>query len=117
MPQFASAVLLAIALLWPGLAAAHAIVVDSQPAAGATVRGDLMVEIYFNNRIDQKRSRLSLVDPGGTERVLALEPDAPVDALRAHVGALAPGGWKLNWQVLAVDGHITRGEIPFQCGP
>jgi methionine-rich copper-binding protein CopC len=26
---------------------------------------------------------------------------------------LAPGDYRLRWQVLAYDGHITRGEIPF----
>jgi methionine-rich copper-binding protein CopC len=26
---------------------------------------------------------------------------------------LAAGAYRLRWQVLASDGHITRGEIPF----
>jgi methionine-rich copper-binding protein CopC len=26
---------------------------------------------------------------------------------------LLPGEYRLRWQVLASDGHITRGEIPF----
>jgi len=25
----------------------------------------------------------------------------------------APGAWRLRWQVLALDGHITRGDVPF----
>jgi methionine-rich copper-binding protein CopC len=28
-------------------------------------------------------------------------------------GELATGVYVLRWQVLAVDGHITRGDIPF----
>jgi len=26
---------------------------------------------------------------------------------------LAPGAHVLRWQVLAIDGHITRGDVPF----
>ena len=26
---------------------------------------------------------------------------------------LVPGSYVLHWQVLAVDGHITRGDVPF----
>jgi methionine-rich copper-binding protein CopC len=29
---------------------------------------------------------------------------------------LAAGGYVLRWQVLAIDGHITRGDIPFAVG-
>ena len=34
------------------------------------------------------------------------------DVLSAGV-TLTPGAHTLRWQVLAVDGHITRGEVPF----
>jgi methionine-rich copper-binding protein CopC len=27
---------------------------------------------------------------------------------------LSPGKYAIHWQVLAVDGHITRGQIPFE---
>jgi hypothetical protein len=26
---------------------------------------------------------------------------------------LTPGVYVLRWQVLAIDGHITRGDVPF----
>jgi len=35
------------------------------------------------------------------------------DHLVGEADALAPGDYVLHWQVLAVDGHITRGDIPF----
>ena len=31
---------------------------------------------------------------------------------RAEAGA-KPGDYVLHWQVLATDGHITRGDVPF----
>ena len=36
---------------------------------------------------------------------------------RAAVATLQPGAQELRWQVLAVDGHITRGEILITAGP
>jgi len=33
--------------------------------------------------------------------------------LSARAQQLAPGKYTLRWQALAVDGHITRGEVPF----
>ena len=35
------------------------------------------------------------------------------DVLTAHA-ELAAGAYVLRWQVLAIDGHITRGEVPFR---
>jgi methionine-rich copper-binding protein CopC len=36
--------------------------------------------------------------------------------LRATL-TVAPGAYVLRWQVLAVDGHITRGDVPFTVSP
>jgi methionine-rich copper-binding protein CopC len=30
---------------------------------------------------------------------------------------LAPGQYTLRWQALALDGHITRGDLPFTVVP
>jgi homogentisate 1,2-dioxygenase len=42
-----------------------------------------------------------------------IETEAPIDALIAKASGFAPGRYKIRWQVLAIDGHITRGDIPF----
>jgi len=102
------------ALGWIALAAgpavAHAIIVEAIPAVNAVVHGDkLAVALRFNSRIDHGRSRLALIDAAGKERTKA----SPRDALAATVENLTPGGYRLRWQVLALDGHITRGDIPF----
>jgi methionine-rich copper-binding protein CopC len=39
------------------------------------------------------------------------------DSLAAEIEGLVPGRYRLRWQVLAVDGHITRGDIPFVMAP
>ena len=95
----------------PGRAVAHAILLDSEPAARATVPpGPTGIRLRFNSRIDHARSRLAL-RCGQQEHVLTLDPASPADVMAAS-SVLAPGGCVLRWQVLAVDGHITRGEVP-----
>ncbi|CAL76566.1 Putative Copper resistance protein, copC family [Bradyrhizobium sp. ORS 278] len=101
-------------LALPGAASAHAIIVSSQPAAGATIDKDaLAIRLRFNSRIDHARSRLKLKAPDGAELALTPVADAPADEIDAQAAALSPGAWHLQWQVLSVDGHITRGDIPF----
>ncbi|HUL77611.1 MAG TPA: copper resistance CopC family protein [Vicinamibacteria bacterium] len=95
-------------------ARAHAILLHATPAPNATVKGpELKVELKFNSRIDAKRSRVTIVMPDETTRVLATDESASPDVLGAHGTGFAPGEYRLKWQVLSSDGHITRGEHPF----
>jgi methionine-rich copper-binding protein CopC len=107
--------LLLALLLLPGVAGAHAILLDSQPAArGVAAPGPARITLRFNSRVDHGRSRLAL-RTGGRERVLVMSPAGADDVLEAQAD-LVPGEYVLRWQVLAVDGHITRGEVPFHVG-
>jgi methionine-rich copper-binding protein CopC len=100
--------------LSPGMVTAHAIVVAAQPAINSTVaQGELEIRLEFNSQIDRKRSRLSLQRPDGSELVIALAPDGPAGVLAGRAQATLSGRWKLRWQVLSLDGHITRGEVRF----
>lgn len=96
-------------------AAAHALVVESSPAIDGTIAGpQVEVTLRFNSRVDHQRSRLTLIGADGLERRLTLSPaDAP-DILQAKATDVTPGAYRLRWQVLAIDGHITRGDIPFR---
>lgn len=97
----------------PG-AQAHAIVVESSPAANASVsRGALDVVVRFNTRVDRARSRLFLEGPAGPPTPVALTEAKTPTSIAGRGTVEKPGRWKLRWQVLAADGHITRGEIPF----
>jgi len=105
----AAFVLYPVAQAW-----AHALVVESTPAANATVAGqqvDLLVR--FSDRIDKKRSKLGVASAVGQAYPVHPLDDASADTLAGHVTGLPAGAYRLQWQVLAVDGHITRGEIPF----
>jgi methionine-rich copper-binding protein CopC len=108
--------LLIAMLLWlnPCRAWAHAIIVESTPQVNGVVTGPrLEVKLRFNERVDGGRSRLTLVSPDGVSRAIRLSQQTSPDSLLAIVPNLVPGKYQLRWQVLAGDGHITQGTIPF----
>jgi methionine-rich copper-binding protein CopC len=94
---------------------AHAILVDSNPHDQAVVsERTFAVELAFNSRVDQSRSKVNLEGPKSNNTPVAIEKDSTHPSkLIAHVSDLTAGTYKLHWQVLAVDGHITRGVISF----
>jgi len=106
--------LFALAGFLPSSARGHAIIVSASPAVGATLpQGELEVRLEFNSRIDRQRSRLSLLRPDGTLAEVASVPDDSQNVLAANIDATMSGPWKLDWQVLSLDGHITRGTVRF----
>jgi len=102
----------------PGVADAHAIIVSARPGVNSTVPpGELELQLDFNSRIDAQRSRLRLRGPDGTETPVALAAQTSPNVVAGHATVMTVGRWKLDWQVLSLDGHITRGEIGFSVGP
>jgi len=99
--------------LVPGPAPAHAIVVSATPEMNSAVPGVTEIRLEFNSRIDPQRSRLRLMRPDGSEAAIRTESDAPPNVLAGQIDATLPGRWTLDWQVLSIDGHITRGRLPF----
>jgi hypothetical protein len=92
---------------------AHAVLEASRPEAGASIpAGKIAMQLRYNSRIDRARSKLVLTGPDHTPRTLAIAPDGPPDVINTSTD-LAPGAYVVRWQVLAVDGHITRGDVPF----
>ena len=72
----------------------------------------LICDFRYNSRIDQGRSRLTLIRPDNTKTTVAISPGTPPDIIGARLD-LPPGTYVVRWQVLAIDGHITRGDVPF----
>src|ERR1700674_3974592 len=86
--QRAGVVALAISLLFllPHAAFAHAVLVKSSPAQGATVTAGAAVNVTltYNSRIDVAHSSLHLVGPDGKEQSLAVDAHAPPNLLVAR---------------------------------
>ena len=100
-------------ILSPRRGEAHAILEVSTPAAGGKVpAGPVALKLRFNSRIDRARSRLTLTGPEQQHTNPQIDPDGTPDVMTTTL-TLTPGSYVLRWQVLAIDGHITRGDVPF----
>jgi methionine-rich copper-binding protein CopC len=92
----------------------HAILKESSPAANATVTGpDVAITLKYNVRVDSTRSKVQLSRPDESVTDLPLVKQVSPDTLSSKATGLTPGAYKIQWQVLAPDGHITRGVVPF----
>ena len=92
----------------------HAILKESSPAANATVAGpDVAITLKYNSRVDSTRSKVQLSHPDNSVTDLPLAKQVSPDTLSSKATGLTAGAYKLQWQVLAPDGHITRGVVPF----
>jgi copper resistance protein C len=94
---------------------AHAVLLDASPAANGIVAGpDVSIQLRFNARIDGTRSQLRVMFPDQSVHPLRLQRQASPASIESQATGLSHGAYRLQWQVLAADGHITRGEVPFQ---
>jgi copper resistance protein C len=101
-----------LAVILPLKVYAHAVLVESRPPVGAVVKGPVIpLWLRFNVRVDGSRSRCTLVLPDGSTKPLVLDLQSKPDVITGRVTASLAGDYKLRWQVLAADGHITRGEF------
>ena len=77
------------------------------------IRPDVPVKLTFNVRVDAARSKLQLLMPDAATVELPIVKWSSPDTLVSKLTGLKPGAYAIRWQVLAPDGHISRGEIPF----
>jgi len=93
---------------------AHAILMESTPKQNSLVSGpDIDITLRYNVRVDGGRSRIRLIGADGTITVLTLAKQTKPDVLQSKATGLKPGAYKLQWNVLASDGHMSNGEVPF----
>jgi len=107
-------------LVVTGAAAAHVFLERAEPRAGSVLRSSpTEVRLWYTGRLEPAFSTFSVVNEGG-ERVDLGNPrvDGANGALmRASLGALAPGTYRVVWRVLAVDGHVSEGDFTFRIVP
>jgi copper resistance protein C len=108
-----------VSLALTGSAAAHSLLLESSPAAGATLAstpGQLVLR--FNNRIEKSLSRVRLLDDRGGAQPLVIQVGAgSAERVIATMPSLTPGAWRVEWQVLSTDGHVVSGRFDFRVAP
>jgi methionine-rich copper-binding protein CopC len=93
---------------------AHSLLLEASPAANAAVdAAPAELRLRFNNRIEKRLSRIRLVDERGGTREAVVSEDGAADRLVARVPTLAPGRYRVEWQVLSTDGHVVTGRYHF----
>jgi methionine-rich copper-binding protein CopC len=97
---------------------AHSLLIESAPPAGSSVQAPPHLVLRFNNRIEKGLSRLRLVDGTGVAHPLTVATgEGDVDRLTAGLPSLAPGPYRVEWQVLSADGHVVAGRFTFTVVP
>jgi hypothetical protein len=95
-------------------APAHSLLLESSPAANSVVSAPPReVALRFNNRIEKRLSKIRLVDERGHGRELPVTTDGAADRLHAALPEVAPGRYRVEWQVLSTDGHVVTGRYAF----
>ena len=111
------------AVLLPVVTTAHARLVRSAPADGASLPATpAQLTLCFNELLERQFHAIELEaepGPGRPPRPLQLAPVLdPRDGtcLTARTPALEPGPYVVRWRVVSRDGHATRGLIRFRVG-
>jgi len=93
----------------------HAIILESEPRQDEAVAAPKRLVLRFNSRLEKPLCSVQLVG-GPQKRSVALlrpEADAPPDTLAYPLPPLEPGSYQARWKVMAADGHVTDGAVPF----
>lgn len=108
-----------LVLIQPGVAAAHALLVESKPAHGAVLKqSPEFVELRFNEPVEAEftpltvRSRTGARVDAGDARVL---PENRT-VVRVGLKPLADGLYTVVYRVTSADGHPVQGTIAFAVG-
>jgi methionine-rich copper-binding protein CopC len=94
-------------------AMAHARLVQSDPAAGATVGAPTQIALRFNEKLEGAFSGADLVQ--GTSKTplkTTLAKDG-VTLTGAPAKPLTAGAWRVEWHVVGADGHRMTGGYGF----
>ncbi|MCU0267068.1 MAG: copper resistance protein CopC [Acidimicrobiales bacterium] len=107
---------LAVLLVGTGRAEAHAVLVSSDPADGATLAvPPSQVTLVFSERVTAMTFRVldsegTQVDRGDASRL------APDQVQVGLVEGLPDGTYLANYEVLSPDGHVVNGSVVFGVG-
>lgn len=96
--------------------AAHAIILESEPAAGAKLaEPPTRIYLRFNSKIEKRLSRVTLAAEDGRPVPLVVKTDGgeKPDRIVLVLGSVHPGAYAVRYKVLAADGHITEGALRF----
>ena len=97
-------------------ASAHAELVSSTPADGATVTSLTSVRLEFSEELLEIGNSITVTDSAGVSHELVVTRPEPT-VLEAPVGVLGTGEVTIAWRNASVDGHTEEGELHVTLAP
>ena len=104
---------LAVSLILAGLAHAHAFLDHADPKVGSTIHEPpSQVTVWMTEGLEPAFSKLQVFDAKGAE---VDQKDTKINGsiMTVSLPQLAPGKYRVSWQVVAVDTHRTSGTFDF----
>jgi methionine-rich copper-binding protein CopC len=84
------------------------------PADGAVLReSPREIRIQFTEGIELEFSRIDVKNAAGEKMNAGNLRRIADDTVTVAVKALGPGTYRIEWQVLSVDTHVTEGVLRF----
>ena len=111
--------LVGVWLLAAAPAAAHALVVGTNPQAATRVaHAPAELRVAFSEAVRPLGQALTLQGPDGQVRLGPVRhPDGRAEVLTATVPALADGSYVASWRIVSADdGHVEAGSFAFAVG-
>ncbi|HEY0560485.1 MAG TPA: copper resistance protein CopC [Frankiaceae bacterium] len=100
-----------------GPAAAHAILLSSSPASGATLADPpAEVTLTFDEVVTARTDAVSVLGPGGSRVAMGPTRDDGPRIRAAFPAHLAVGAYAVSWRVVSADGHVVGGTFTFGLG-
>lgn len=101
---------LAALMLFPGVVAAHAELLEATPADGATVEGTpAEVSASFDEPLLTDGSTFSIRNAAGERLAVGqIDPDDATRLIIDPVPELAPGEYEVRWRAATADGHAEN---------
>jgi copper transport protein len=107
--------LVLVLALYPVSAAAHALLLITDPAADAVLqRPPFAITLTFTEPVTPAGNGINVFSPSGRQVAAQARPTGPT--LIAPVTAAESGTYVVTWQVLAADTHPSRGAFRFTVG-
>ncbi|MBV8287346.1 MAG: copper homeostasis periplasmic binding protein CopC [Hyphomicrobiales bacterium] len=110
---------IAIASAAAAAAHAHAHLDRASPAAGATLAVvPTEVTLHFTQQLEPKFSTIVVRDAAGkqVDKGDSHVSGEDLTVLKVSLQPLGSGSYKVEWRVISVDTHATKGEYTFRVG-
>jgi len=96
---------------------AHSSLEHARPAVGGTVHGSpTEVRLWFSSPLVAASSSVKVLDQSGRRvdrKDKKLDRSDPAQ-ITVSVPALADGTYRVVWQVMSVESHVTHGDFTFE---